>query len=196
MPLEALLLEALLLEALLEALLLALLDALLLLEALLLLAAPPAPPAPSVPVVAIAPPAPVVLGLPPTPVELVAVVEPAVVLLLAAAPPDPVLLPLSEPLELLDGASGEEHAGASNGVATIARKAVNGSFIFKGPWQGNARHFRAFLAFLPGVHGSVRNLHEKFRRTAFCLKVRVRQVNNQLVRRRREHDRVARQEML
>ena len=113
MPLDALLL------ALVDALLLALLEA-------LLLAAPPAP------VVAAPPPVPLVPGIPPAPLELEAVVD-APVPLLVAAPPDPVVLPLAELLELselLDVGSEEEHAGASSGVATIARKAVSGSFIF------------------------------------------------------------------
>jgi hypothetical protein len=113
----------------LDALLLALVDApaLALLEALLL-AAPPAP------VVAAPPPVPLVPGLPPAPLELEAVVD-APVPLLVAAPPDPVVLPLAELVELselLDEGSGEEHAGASSGVATIARMAVSGSFIFTG----------------------------------------------------------------
>jgi hypothetical protein len=173
-PLEALLLalvEALLLEALLEAALEALLDA-----------APPAPPAP---VVAAAPPVPVVPGLPPAPLELeldvaVVAVEPPEPLLEPASP-DPVVLPLAELLEPPEVGSGEEHAGISSGVATIARRAVIGSFMFKGSLHGDTP--RPHRSCRPcRCYGSARNLHEIIHHAAFCLKVRVPRVNSQLRR--------------
>lgn len=122
--LEAALLAAALLPTLLEALLPTLLEATLLLAALLpLLAAPPAPPAPPAPVV--------VAAAPPTPLELDAVVD-VTVLLLVAVSPAPVVLPPAELLEPLVGESGEEHPGASSsGVEAIARMAVSWSFVFK-----------------------------------------------------------------